>query len=952
MRYTWLQSARELTGREQTLDRNRTHNTHTGTTMVDAFCSFAEDYWSSYYNQSQPPPSPSQPQEVEQQQQVRAPAAQSQSQQTMETAPAAAATEQTAEQQRTAAAAVEQTIHGMEDAGCCAHPEHYHSFRPLPLLGSGGGAMMLLSLKKNKRECAACRESISVLPFGGGGGDRDHHHGDRHGDGGDDPAVRCVACGVLAHRSCASDRRLMHLWKQRECAVNAARLRQQQQRQRQKQEKNGTRNDETKEGNNGEEEEEIVCFENPAERRKSMWKDDEAVNDNQQHEQTSSQTVNDITANEEEETASPPPPPPPPSSSSSTSNNESKVEADEDENKEQSESKRNKQRNNGEKKKPALPFPNENGAQSFASVARALQENVLKSFNHPAKKTTSSKKKKKGATRRRRTAPYPGARAARQAKAKQQQQQSKQQSSAVRATTITDDVTENIAYSALSTEEESMPPPPPPPILSSPSRSKPENSAIWDAVKSKVNVGVVAGAIAGGAAGLALAGPAGAYVGYMAAGSVLAEGAVGAASVGVVAAGLATGTVAGHQINERIEERVLTMGEEGASQKVLLVRPNIQLDPVWNQIMQEARRSAPPRNRRTLRTMHSDSDITMTEEDEIGTSDKVLLLVSRMLNDKTSLAGHMYRYLIETFRDRARQREALCASSDSIAAVSPRARRDDAHAVIKHVTACLLEERPELGSSSGLTEVAANAVEGLVFGQLYDSVYEEIALETMELDAALWRKITVFEAEHGSEKKESSMAGLISETAMAALTMLPEAHSATDKLHFGVKFLDRVSEHFANTTDRSVCADSLLKMVCQHMVFAENRGGLNSQIGFLEEFARDQQLLRGREGYALVTMQASLHFLNMATDLYQEIFADDDDDDDDELLLEGSNNEEEEEEEDASSSSHSADIASTVSTSLPEGDHRRREEPDNNDSTAASSACDDDDESFASCQSG
>jgi Vacuolar sorting protein 9 (VPS9) domain len=40
---------------------------------------------------------------------------------------------------------------------------------------------------------------------------------------------------------------------------------------------------------------------------------------------------------------------------------------------------------------------------------------------------------------------------------------------------------------------------------------------------------------------------------------------------------------------------------------------------------------------------------------------------------------------------------------------------------------------------------------------------------------------------------------------------------------------------------------------------------LNGQIAFLEEFARDEQLLRGREGYALVTLQASLHFLNVCS---------------------------------------------------------------------------------------
>ena len=386
----------------------------------------------------------------------------------------------------------------------------------------------------------------------------------------------------------------------------------------------------------------------------------------------------------------------------------------------------------------------------------------------------------------------------------------------------------------------------------------------------------------------------GALAGYMAAGSVLAESAMaGAAALTVVAAGIATGTVTGHQINERIEERVLTMGS-GASQKVWLVRPSIHLDPIWNQIMTEARRSFRGTiHGRTSRSNDADADIVLTQENEICTHDKVLLLVNRILNDKTSLSGHVYRYLIETFHQRARDREQLVSSNDSIAAVSPRARRDDAHAVIKHITACLLEERPALAQSPFLTEVAANAVEALVFGHLYEPVYEEIVWETQERDAGLWRKITQFRAqppnggadcimESGRESTTSTaVATMMSPSAIMALQMLPGAHSAAEKLHFSVQFLDRVSEHFANHTARSVCADSLLKMVCQHMVWAENEGGLNSQVGFLEEFARDEQLLRGREGYALVTLQASLHFLNLpSTDLQRDIFAEDDEDDD------------------------------------------------------------------------
>jgi hypothetical protein len=37
-------------------------------------------------------------------------------------------------------------------------------------------------------------------------------------------------------------------------------------------------------------------------------------------------------------------------------------------------------------------------------------------------------------------------------------------------------------------------------------------------------------------------------------------------------------------------------------------------------------------------------------------------------------------------------------------------------------------------------------------------------------------------------------------------------------------------------------------------------------------FCRIARLLRGREGYALVTLQAALHFLNMSQDVEKDIF--------------------------------------------------------------------------------
>jgi hypothetical protein len=403
---------------------------------------------------------------------------------------------------------------------------------------------------------------------------------------------------------------------------------------------------------------------------------------------------------------------------------------------------------------------------------------------------------------------------------------------------------------------------------------------------TKLGVAAVAGGLVGGAAGLVLAGPAGGLAGAQLGKVIGAGGAIieGATFAGVLVAGVATGATTGvhvtnHVLTEQEQQRTLTMGEDGISQKLHLVRPNIQIDPAWDKIVADARRSAPSQplfvgaaDRRKQRA----SDIYKSGEHELETKDKVLLLVSRTLNDKNGLPGHMYRYLIEAFQERCLTRKFQDKTNSDEAAMSPRARRDDAHAVIKHVTAALLEVRPELGASPAFTELTATAVEGLVFGQLYDLVFEEIQTEMKELDAALRKKVKIFQEEHGWEELD-----LISEPALKALQMLPEAHSAVDKLHFCVQFLERISEHFSSKAGH-VCADSLLKMVCQHLVVSGPDSSIlqqcNAEVAFLEEFARDEQLLRGKEGYSLVTLQASLHFLNMSSDLSRDIFAPDEDD--------------------------------------------------------------------------
>jgi hypothetical protein len=398
----------------------------------------------------------------------------------------------------------------------------------------------------------------------------------------------------------------------------------------------------------------------------------------------------------------------------------------------------------------------------------------------------------------------------------------------------------------------------------------------------RIGVATVAGGIAGGMAGIVLAGPAGALAGYklgQACGmlGVILEGSV---SIGVFVASVATAGYTAQQLQEMNERRVLTMGEESTSLKVLLVRPNIQIDPIWAQICTDAKRDAPKESTQPFHMFSDgfnvryrrDEDIVKADEDEIPTNDKILLLVSRILNDKSSMPGYVYRALIEQFCIRGEERARVLQESTSVTALSTRSRRDDAHAVIKHVTATLLEVRPGFGHSRAITELTAAAVESLVFGKLYDSVFGEIAFETEEIDTKLLDRVAEFEASEHSINKE-----LVSEQALAALCTLPEAHSAVDKLHYGVKFLELLSSHFSESGN-PICADSLLKMACQH-ILAAKLPQMNAEVAFLEEFARDEQLLKGREGYALVTLQASMHFLNLSQDFYRDIFAQEDTED-------------------------------------------------------------------------
>ena len=398
------------------------------------------------------------------------------------------------------------------------------------------------------------------------------------------------------------------------------------------------------------------------------------------------------------------------------------------------------------------------------------------------------------------------------------------------------------------------------------------------------------GMVAGGVAGLAIAGPAGMVVGSQIGRTALVVGAAIEGSMGIGVLVMSLAAAANFSLNTKKDQRELKLLEQG-SKTLVLVRPEIECDPKWVDYADEARQSwermskesssagkggnmgsffLMPNDKQISSDFRysKDADIIKADSTELAIREKVFLLVNRILNDKMSLPGYVYRHLILKHKRMIMFNENVVSeqsqSDDDDNDVS-RICRTNAHNIIKHVTATLLEVRPGLASSSVMTELSADAVELLVFGELYDDIFDEIVKQTEEQDLNLSDKAKDLndhiKRDSNGDESGAEEPSAISQSAIAALRALPQAHTPADKLHHCVVFLESISEHFSTLyKGKCIDADTLLVMVCQHVVTSDV-SHLYAEVAFLDEFSRDEQLLSGKEGYALISLQASLHYL-------------------------------------------------------------------------------------------
>jgi len=428
----------------------------------------------------------------------------------------------------------------------------------------------------------------------------------------------------------------------------------------------------------------------------------------------------------------------------------------------------------------------------------------------------------------------------------------------------------------------------------------------YSTTKATISGASLTGSVVGGVAGLAFAGPAGAFIGSKLGQAacvltVLYQGRkVMLIGAGLLAAGMTISTAstkAFEQHHDGKKYHLLTLDEEAIdvnkpecssdssiSSTIVLVRPNVIIDhSSWNEVISNAKNSFSKISIKKIDGIRADSDIL--EATELDTEEKVLLLVSRSLNDKFSLPGFMFRCLIEEHRKRVEQRRnsplgyrsgeniANDADSSNVSSADDpasffmhsRSSRQDAHAIIFYITTSFLEVRPEVRSCQRFMDIAKDSVEIVVLSELYQPIFEEIMAEVSLKDVSLAAKVKEFE----SSDSYNLLPMNYSNDAIETLQNIANFHSPIQKLDIFVIFLELISVTYsanAEKTSRDGCssminADSLLTSVCRHIILAKV-DNLNAEIGFVEEFAKDEDLLRGKSGYALVTMQASLHVLN------------------------------------------------------------------------------------------
>uniref|UniRef100_A0A6U1A6V6 Phorbol-ester/DAG-type domain-containing protein n=1 Tax=Rhizochromulina marina TaxID=1034831 RepID=A0A6U1A6V6_9STRA len=402
---------------------------------------------------------------------------------------------------------------------------------------------------------------------------------------------------------------------------------------------------------------------------------------------------------------------------------------------------------------------------------------------------------------------------------------------------------------------------------------------------------IVGPTLAGTLVGGALGGPAGAIVGMNAAGK--ATFAVAGASLGY------------HQAKRRIA-RSEALGD-----------PEGKYPPFWAERAQILRETA-ARWHISARFNASDNATQALLEDCL-LEEKVGVLVAKLLLNKHTLPGYLYEKLMVDFYDRhpeahtehsgetrgngvptAAQSEpsnpddcvAEPDTGTSLASASSPPRLDcggsrehsssaaglepvaspilDAMGLAHELIAAVLHYHERLSQRDESIIATINAVDRVVLGEIYPTLFSDVQGRFRSADTALREKLDHASAERvsdGGSGAEGSASGWdMSEfsqaqvTAAGTLAAVAKARTTLDKM----RCLVRAVECTAAACPHAPTADDLVPALARTVALSmllEPSLAMHSEVAFTDELCRDDLLCLGKEGFALTSVTAALSVL-------------------------------------------------------------------------------------------
>jgi hypothetical protein len=183
----------------------------------------------------------------------------------------------------------------------------------------------------------------------------------------------------------------------------------------------------------------------------------------------------------------------------------------------------------------------------------------------------------------------------------------------------------------------------------------------------------------------------------------------------------------------------------------------------------------------------------------------------------------------------------------------------DARRLLDEVSSALLRSCPWLYRSHAAMIAAVTGVDRAAARSIYRPVFECMCDMHRSKDLALVERLSVLRS---SEDCPSEL--LCSADALQALRALPQFTTCYDKLLCLVEVMELVSKSLEGGSEAT--ADILLISLCKHLIWAEIPQ-LHAELYFVEQFAREDYWLVGREGYALTSIEAAVTVL-MSPEMY------------------------------------------------------------------------------------